>query len=69
MTAMVTRTYKVPAMSCDHCVQAITKEVSPLDGVTGVSIDLDTKIVTVEGGADQAIVDAIGEAGFDVDEQ
>jgi copper chaperone CopZ len=63
---MTTRTFSVPDISCDHCVQAITREVSPLEGVTELSIDLDAKTVSVAGGDDDAIIAAIDEAGFDV---
>lgn len=63
---MTTRTFSVPDISCDHCVQAITKEVSPLEGVTELSVDLDAKTVSVAGGDDAAIIAAIDEAGFDV---
>ncbi|MBL6926271.1 MAG: heavy-metal-associated domain-containing protein, partial [Acidimicrobiia bacterium] len=36
-----TRVYSVPDMSCDHCVQAITGQITPLAGVTDLKIDLD----------------------------
>ena len=63
-----TKTYEVPDMTCGHCVQAITDNVSPLEGVTDLSIDLDTKLVTVVGGDDAAIRGAIDDAGFDIAE-
>ncbi|MBT3246079.1 MAG: heavy-metal-associated domain-containing protein [Actinobacteria bacterium] len=61
-----TRVYSVPDMSCDHCVQAITGQVTPIEGVTDLAVDLDAKTVTVTGGDDAAVVAAIDEAGFDV---
>ncbi len=64
MTA--TRTYSVPDMSCDHCIAAISGEVGKVPGVTSVDVDLATKVVTVAGGDDPAIVAAIDEAGFDI---
>jgi copper chaperone len=62
-----TLTYSVPAMSCGHCVHAITDEVKQVEGVSEVAIDLDTKLVVVTGPAlnDAAIREAIVEAGFD----
>lgn len=62
-------TLTVPGMTCGHCVQAVTEGVSPLDGVSGVEVDLDSKQVVVTGtGLDRAaIVAAIDDAGFDVD--
>ena len=62
----MTTTYSVPDISCQHCVDAITTEVTKEAGVTAVSVDLDTKTVAVDGGDDAAIVAAIDEAGFDV---
>jgi copper chaperone len=53
-------------MTCDHCVAAITSEVSAVAGVTSVSVDLETKLVTVHGTNldDEALRAAIDEAGF-----
>lgn len=65
-TSPTTRTYNVPGVSCEHCVSAITGEVSPLEGVTSVDVDLEAKTVTVIGGDDAAIVAAIDEAGYDI---
>ncbi len=59
-------TYAVPDISCQHCVDAITAEVSKVPGVTDVSVDLDAKTVAVVGGETPAIVAAIDEAGYDV---
>ena len=59
-------TYSVPDISCDHCVAAITKEVTAVDGVSGVEVDVAAKTVSVVGGDTGAIVAAIDEAGFDV---
>lgn len=61
-----TRVYSVPDMSCDHCVEAITGQVTPVDGVTDLAVDLAAKTVTVTGGDDAAVVAAIDEAGFDI---
>ncbi|MEX2627490.1 MAG: heavy-metal-associated domain-containing protein [Ilumatobacteraceae bacterium] len=63
-----TLTLNVPDMTCDHCVQAVTTGVSPIDGVAGVDVDLATKRVVVTGrDLDRdSIVAAIDDAGFDV---
>jgi copper chaperone CopZ len=64
---MSTRTYAVPEISCDHCVNAITGEVTKLTGIDDVAIDIATKTVTVVGDAPDAdIVAAIDEAGYAV---
>ncbi|HEU5086103.1 MAG TPA: heavy metal-associated domain-containing protein, partial [Roseiflexaceae bacterium] len=39
--------FRVPEMSCQHCVNAITKEVSALSGVTDVKVNLADKSVRV----------------------
>ena len=62
----MTATYSVPDISCQHCVDAITSEVTKVDGVTNVTVDLDAKTVAVVGGDDTAIVAAIDEAGYDI---
>lgn len=58
--------YSVPDISCDHCVNAITKEVTAVPGVTTLEVDLAAKTVSVAGGDSAAIIAAIDEAGFDV---
>jgi copper ion binding protein len=65
---MTTERFQVPDVSCQHCVHAITTEVSALPGVQRVQVALDSKTVTVEhaGQVDAAaIVAAINEAGYD----
>jgi copper chaperone len=60
--------YRVPGVSCQHCVAAVTSEVSKLAGVERVQVNLDNKIVTVEHAenvAPAAIVAAIQEAGYE----
>ena len=50
---MQTKTFKVPGISCGHCVNAIQNEVSDLDGVSSVVASQETKMVTVEWDAPQ----------------
>jgi copper chaperone CopZ len=63
----MTQTYLVAGMSCDHCTVAVTEEVTKVAGITGVDVDLDTKLVRVSGDTidDGAVVAAIDEAGYD----
>jgi copper chaperone len=65
---MSTITYSVPGVSCAHCKQAIEDEVSQVEGVRSVEVDVDAKTVTVNGEVldEAAIVDAIDEAGYEV---
>lgn len=60
--------YRVNGMTCQHCVNAITGEVSPVAGVSGVTVDLEAKTVTVAGADvdDTAVRSAIDEAGYEV---
>ncbi|MEA5014396.1 MAG: copper ion binding protein [Candidatus Limiplasma sp.] len=61
---------KVDGMSCEHCVKAVTKAVSALPGIGGVSVDLKAGTVTVEHDPAQSALDAIKaeiqEQGYDV---
>lgn len=62
-----TVTYSVPAIHCAHCAMSIREEVSEVEGVEDVAVDLDTKVVTVQGRAldDAALRAAIVEAGYE----
>jgi copper chaperone CopZ len=54
-------------MTCEHCRVAVTEEVTQVAGVAAVDVDLDTKLVRVDGtGVDQAaVIAAVDEAGYD----
>jgi copper chaperone len=62
-----TITYTVPGLSCDHCKQAVSAEVSAVAGVTDVDVDLETKLVRVTGKSleDAVLRAAIDEAGYE----
>ena len=62
-------TYSVPGVSCGHCRAAITAEVEKVAGVETVEVDLEHKLVAVNGEAldDSALRAAIDEAGYDID--
>ena len=42
-------TYKVAGMSCGHCEQAVSSELTTVPGVDSIDVDLDSKLVTVRG--------------------
>lgn len=44
---MNTKTFKVPAISCEHCVMTIQREVSEIAGVQDVQADEASQQVTV----------------------
>ncbi len=51
---MQTKTFKVPNISCGHCIHTVQSEVSELEGVKKVVASVDTKLVTVEWEAPQS---------------
>jgi copper chaperone CopZ len=62
-----TREYTVPGMHCGHCEAAVTEEVTAVEGVESVVVDLDSKRVVVQGAEldDGAIRASIEEAGYE----
>lgn len=38
--ASTTREIFVDGMTCDHCVRAVTEELTAIDGIDGVAVDL-----------------------------
>ncbi len=64
-----TQTYRVSGMTCGHCVNAVTQEVSALEPVTGVQVELESGDVTVESTrplTHDEIAAAIDEAGYEL---
>ncbi len=63
---MPTFEYTVSGMSCGHCVNAVTEEVSAVDGVSSVAVDLESGTMTVTSDAEvslDALTAAVDEAG------
>lgn len=60
---------KVQGLTCGHCAHAVTEEISALDGVTTVSVDLvpngvSTVTVAAESAlTTEALTAALSEAG------
>jgi copper ion binding protein len=44
---MTTVSYKIPNISCNHCVHTIKNELEEVPGVKSVSADVDQKTVQV----------------------
>ena len=59
---------EVKGMTCSHCEMSVKNALNELEEVKNVDVDLNTKIVTVEGGnlEDKILVDAVEGIGFDV---
>ena len=54
-------------MTCGHCVKAVTEEVSAIEGVESVAVDLETGAVTVTAATDptrEQMAAAVDEAGY-----
>lgn len=64
------REYIVEGMHCDHCVLSVREEVSEVAGVRSVDVDLASGRLTVEGDgvSDDAVREAVEEAGYEVAE-
>ncbi len=61
---------RVKGMSCEHCVKAIREAVTAVCAGAEVEVDLEAGTVTVEGTDDRAaVVEAIEEAGYEVQEE
>lgn len=66
---MIAQTYHVTGMTCGHCSSAVTKELTALDGVSEVAVNLETGEVHVTSAQpldDEQVKAAIDEAGFAV---
>ena len=63
---MSTTTYTVSGMTCGHCVNHVTEEVSGIAGVSSVKVTLDSGSMVVEAETPidfAAIEAAVAEAG------
>jgi copper chaperone len=67
--AAVVSEYTVTGMVCQHCVSAVTQELSALEGVTDVQVELATGKVTVTSDTPlnrTAVCAAVDEAGYEI---
>lgn len=62
-----TVTYSVPGIHCAHCGMSIQEEVSEVEGVEQVDVDVEGKVVTIHGSdlSDEKLRAAIQEAGYE----
>jgi copper ion binding protein len=56
---MMTKTFKVPNISCGHCVMTIEREVGEVEGVNSVKAEQESRMVTVAWNEPPASWDAI----------
>ncbi len=66
MSAVAQEEYRVEGMTCEHCVAAVTREVSALPGVQEVEVDLASGLLRVTGEqvSDDAVRAGVEEAGY-----
>ena len=63
---MISTTYQVTGMTCEHCVHAVSSELKTVDGVTGVTVELvpgGPSVVTVT--SDEALPAGVVAAALD----
>lgn len=61
--------YTVTGMTCEHCVASVTEELTELDGVSSVEVDLGTGAVTVTSESplpEADVARAVDEAGYEL---
>lgn len=57
--------FDIPAMTCGHCVKAVTQTVQSLDPDAKISVELATKKLTLQTTKDrQTVATALTEAGY-----
>jgi copper chaperone CopZ len=67
LRTMIEHGYTVSGMSCGHCAQSVTEEITALPGVTEVDVDVQAGRVVARADvalADEAVRAAVEEAGF-----
>lgn len=63
------KSIKIKGMSCQHCVMAVTKALSAIDGIKNVHVDLKTETATYEETRPvdaKVVAAAVKKAGYDV---
>jgi copper chaperone CopZ len=67
---MSTVTYKVPNISCGHCVHTIENELGEMEGVVSVNADQNTRMVQIDfqPPADEGkIIDLLAEINYPIE--
>ena len=60
---------KIKGMSCQHCVMAVTKALSSIDGIKDVKVDLKSGQASFEEAKPveaRIIADAVKKAGYEI---
>jgi copper chaperone len=59
--------YDIQGMTCAHCARSVSDELTGLDGVTAVTVDVDTGtaiVVSTAALAEDDVRAAVDEAGY-----
>lgn len=57
--------FSVPAMTCRHCVRAISAQVHDVKGVVALEADTSTRTIRVQGADPDCVLSAIAAAGYE----
>lgn len=58
-------TLSIPDMHCEGCTASVARALTPIEGVSGVIVDLGTHTATVTGdAATEKLIAALGRIGF-----
>ena len=63
------KSIKIKGMNCQHCVMAVTKALSSINGIKNVQIDLKSGIASYEETKpveSKIIADAVKKAGYEI---
>jgi copper chaperone len=63
------KTVKIKGMSCQHCVNAVTRALSEIDGVSNVQVNLSAGEATFEEARPvtaDVVAEKIKKAGFEI---
>jgi len=67
-----TAIYRVTGMTCDHCVRAVTDEMSAIPGVSDIEVHLvaggtsEVRVVSEQPLAETSVREAVDEAGYEL---
>lgn len=67
---METKTVRIPNISCGHCVKTIEREISGVQGVNNIDVDLASKTATFTWSAPatwEIISNTLEEIGYPAD--
>ena len=60
-------TLTVPSIACESCANAVTKAIHGQDAQATVTVDVATKIVTIETASPESLIrEAIASAGHEI---